>query len=82
MYVFGCKLSLFRLCDSDFGITAVDAVDNITIGIIYYYYYYYYVFCHKPLLPALLLLNNVDPHRSGFKFHTAVLSLLYMMFQV
>jgi hypothetical protein len=30
MYVFGCKLSLFRLCDSDFGITAVD---GITIGI-------------------------------------------------
>ena len=30
MYVFGCKLSLFRLCDSDFGITPVD---DITIGI-------------------------------------------------
>jgi hypothetical protein len=30
MYVFGCKLSLFRLCDSDFGITAVD---DITVGI-------------------------------------------------
>jgi hypothetical protein len=31
IYVFGCKLSLFRLCDSDFGITQVD---DITIGII------------------------------------------------
>jgi hypothetical protein len=31
MYVFGSKLSLFRLCDSDFGI---NPVDNITIGII------------------------------------------------
>jgi hypothetical protein len=30
MYVLGCKLSLVRLCDSDFGITAVD---DITIGI-------------------------------------------------
>ena len=30
MYVFGCKLSLFRLCDIDFGITPVD---DITIGI-------------------------------------------------
>ena len=29
MYVFGCKLSLFRLCDSDFGITHVD---DIIIG--------------------------------------------------
>jgi hypothetical protein len=30
VYVFGCKLSLFRLCDSDFGITPVD---DIAIGI-------------------------------------------------
>ena len=26
IYVFGCKLSLFRLCDSNFGITPVDGV--------------------------------------------------------
>jgi len=31
IYVLGCKLSLVRLCDSDFGITPVD---DITIGII------------------------------------------------
>jgi hypothetical protein len=30
IYVFGCKLSLCRLCDRDFGITAVD---DINIGI-------------------------------------------------
>ena len=30
IYEFGCKLSLVRLCDSDFGITPVD---DITIGI-------------------------------------------------
>jgi hypothetical protein len=30
IYVLGCKLSLVRLCDSTFGITAVD---DITIGI-------------------------------------------------
>ena len=30
IHVFGCKLSLFILCDSDFGITPVD---DITIGI-------------------------------------------------
>ena len=30
VYVLGCKLSVVRLCDSDFGITAVD---DITIGI-------------------------------------------------
>ena len=26
MYVFGCRSSLFRLCDSDFGITPVDGI--------------------------------------------------------
>jgi hypothetical protein len=31
VYVFGCKLSLFGLCDSDLGITPVD---DITVGII------------------------------------------------
>ena len=31
VYVFGCELSLVRLCDSDFGITPVD---GITIGMI------------------------------------------------
>ena len=30
IYVFGCRLGLVRLCDSDFGFTAVD---DITIGI-------------------------------------------------
>ena len=44
-----CRLSLVRLCDSDFGITPVD---DITIGITraaflnYYYYYYYYYYHH------------------------------------
>jgi hypothetical protein len=28
MYVFGCRLSLFRLCDNDIGITAVDVITN------------------------------------------------------
>jgi hypothetical protein len=62
IYVLGCKLSLVRHCDSDFGITPID---DITIGIIcaafcfhiahisfatswylYYYYYYYYYHHH------------------------------------
>ena len=28
MYVFGCRLSHFRLCGSDFGITPVDDITN------------------------------------------------------
>jgi len=49
VYVLGCKLSLVRLCDSDFGITPTD---DITIGVtcaafgvlllLYYYYYLRY----------------------------------------
>jgi len=43
MYVFGCRLSLFRLCDNDFGIIPVDGITNgITLAYYYYYYYYYY----------------------------------------
>ena len=42
MYVFGCRLSLFRLCGSDFGITSVDDITNGTSYYYYYYYYYYY----------------------------------------
>jgi len=48
VYVFGCRLSLVRLCDSDFGITPVD---DITIGITYYYYDYYWT-----ILDGLLIL--------------------------
>ena len=32
--VFGCRLSLFRLCDSDFGITPADIIIIIIIIII------------------------------------------------
>ena len=51
MYVFGCKLSLVRLCHSDFGITPVDYINiGITCAafcfhiahISYYVSYYYY----------------------------------------
>jgi hypothetical protein len=58
--VFGCRLSLFRLCDSDFGITPVD---DITIGITCT------VFCfhieHILLLLLLLLLRNEREGRGG-----------------
>jgi hypothetical protein len=45
MYVFGCRLSLFRLCGSDFEITQVD---DITNGLLL-------------LLLLLLLLSLVSP---------------------
>ena len=40
------------------------------------------VSCHRPFLPGTSIEPAVIPHRSGFKLHTAVLSLLCVMFQV
>ena len=61
MYVFGYKLSLFRLCDSDFGITPVD---DITIGITCTVFYFHiarfsfatswYLFCLSVIVLARL----------------------------
>jgi len=53
MYVFGYKLSLVRLCDSDFGITPVD---DITIGTTCAAFFLL-LLC---LLLLLLLLLNFD----------------------
>ena len=39
IYVFECRLSLVRLCDSDFGITPLDDNDIIIIIIIIIVYY-------------------------------------------
>ena len=81
IYVFGCKLSLFRLCGSDFGITSVD---DITIGITFaaYYYYRYECLLSQIFSSWYFSWTSGDPHRSGFKFHTAVLSVLCVIFQV
>ena len=47
VYVLGCKLSLVRLCDSDFGITPVDdvtiGVTCAAFGVLLLLYYYYYL---------------------------------------
>jgi len=55
IYVLVCRFRLARLCDSDFGITAVD---DITIGM---NYYYFAVSRHRPndtlgLSPSVLTL--------------------------
>jgi len=61
--VFGCKLSRFRLCDSDFGITPLD---DITIGITWAAFCFHtahisfasswYLFCLSVTVLARLLL--------------------------
>ena len=53
----------------------------------YYYYYYYHHHHHHPLLSQAFSSwyfswTSGDPHRSRFKLHTAVLSVLCVMFQV
>ena len=52
MYVFGCRLSLFRLCDSDFGIALVDDITNgITWAVFFFHIAHisfassWYLFC-------------------------------------
>ena len=52
----------------------------------YYYYHHHHHHHHRVLSQAFFSRHfswtSGDPHRSGFKFHTAVLSVLCVMFQV
>jgi len=52
IYVFGCKLSVVRLCDSDFGITPVD---DITIGITCAAFCFH--LAHISLLLCIVIIN-------------------------
>ena len=48
-------------------------------------YYYYYTICMSPVTGIsswYFSWTSGDPHRSGFKLHIAVLSVLCVMFQV
>ena len=47
IYVLGCRLSVVRLCDSDFGITPVD---DITIGITCAAFCFHLHIFHSPVL--------------------------------
>jgi hypothetical protein len=65
VYVLGCKLSIVRLCDSDFGITPVG---DITIGIICAAFYFHmahislasswYLFCLSVIVLARLCVSG------------------------
>jgi hypothetical protein len=48
----------------------------------YYYYYYYRRLFSQAFSSWYFSWTSGDPHRSGFKLHTAVLSVLCVMFQV
>ena len=65
IYVLGCKLSVVILCDSDFGITAVD---DITIGITYYYYYMIWILLSQTFLPGTSLEPAVIPTAQASSF--------------
>ena len=67
IYVFGCRLSLVRLCDSEFGITPVG---DITIGITCV------AFCfHIEILLLLLLLLLSRRIRGCSVPHVALMSV-------
>jgi len=67
VYVFGCRLSIVRLCDSDFGITPVD---DITIGIICAAFCFHiahipfasswYMFCLSAIIIIIITLSPLD----------------------
>jgi len=55
--------------------------------LIYYYYYYYYYYTiwiclSQAISSRYFSWTSSDPHRSRFKLHTAVLSVLCVTFQV
>jgi hypothetical protein len=61
MYVLGCRLSLFRLCGSDFGVTPVDDITNgMTWSIFYFHIAHisfaisWYLFCLSVIVLARL----------------------------
>ena len=76
-----CSGILLRYCLSDFKMVPVAP---IIITFPYYYYYYYTIWMSlvTGLFFLVLLWTSSDPHRSRFKLHTAVLSVLCVMFQV
>ena len=71
IYVLGCKLSVVRLCDSDFGITTVD---DITIGITCA------AFCfHMAHISLLLLLSNMLAYSCQMEI---LVTLAYLMLTI
>jgi len=82
MYVLGCKLSVVRLCDSDFGITAVG---DITIGITCAAFCFHmahisfasswYLFC----LSAIVLARLSVFGRATYVYQTGVLCFLLLL---
>ena len=59
---------------------------SLYLYIYYYYYYYYYYTIWMSLVTGIsswyFSWTSSDPHRSRFKLHTAVFSVLCVMFQV
>ena len=55
---------------------------GIALSVSSYYYYYYRRLLSQAFSSWCFSWTSSDPHRSGFKLHTAVLSVLCVMFQV
>jgi len=61
---------------------ADEQLHNLITLSYYYYYYYYYRLPSHAFSPRYFSWTSCDPHRSRFKLHNAVLSVLCVMFQV
>ena len=68
-------------CCTYSSVTIYDTCKGI-VGIYYYYYYYYYRLLSQAFSSWYFSWTSCDPHRSDFKFHTAELSVLRVMFEV
>ena len=67
IYVFGCKLSLVRLCDSDFGITPVD---DISIGITCAAFYFHIAHISFASSCYFIIIIIISQHCSWFSKNT------------
>jgi len=82
MYVFGCRLSLVRLYDSDFGITPVD---DITIGItcaVFYFHIAHISFASSWYLFCLLVIVLARLYVFGTAMSTKNLFFVFLFIKV
>jgi len=90
MYVLGCRLSLFRLCGSDFGITAVDGITNgITWAVFCFHMPHisfassWYLFCLSVIVLArLCVFGTAMAIKKALFFFVLLLLLLLLLWKI
>ena len=73
IYVFGCKLSLVTLCDSDFGITPVD--DLLLLLLLLLLFYVLYLKCISNMFRSIMGYLQGESHKVVYIKHGTRLKL-------